>query len=68
MEQELEQIRKDGVTFLNTVSDDNQLETFRVDYLGRNGRISSIMKQLGSVGKEDRPRFGQLANSIKKRA
>ena len=66
MEQELEQIRGEAATTLQSISEANQLESFRVDYLGRNGRISAVMKQLGSVPKEDRPRLGQLANAIKK--
>ncbi len=66
MEQELEQIRGEATTALESISDENQLESFRVDYLGRNGQISTIMKKLGAVAKEDRPRLGQLANTIKK--
>ena len=66
MEQELEQLRDEALASLETVSDDAQLESFRVNYLGRNGQISAIMKQLGTVSKEDRPRLGQRANSIKK--
>jgi len=66
MEQELEQIRGNGSAALEDISDENQLESFRVDYLGRNGQISTVMKKLGSVAKDDRPRLGQLANTIKK--
>ncbi len=66
MEQELEQIRGEATAALESISDENQLESFRVDYLGRNGQISTIMKKLGTVAKEDRPRLGQLANTIKK--
>ena len=66
MEQELAQIRETGAETLERVSDEHELESFRIDYLGRNGQLNSIMKQLGTVAKEDRPRLGQLANSIKK--
>ncbi len=66
MEHELEQIRGEAVAALEGISDEKHLESFRVDYLGRNGQISAVMKKLGSVAKEDRPRLGQLANTIKK--
>lgn len=66
MDQELEKIRETGVESLRQASDEEQLESFRVAFLGRNGQISSVMKQLGAVAKEDRPRLGQLANAIKK--
>jgi len=65
MEQELEQIRQEATSALEKVLDEQQLESFRVDYLGRNGQLSGIMKKLGNVAKEDRPRLGQLANTIK---
>jgi len=41
------------------------LEDFRIRFLGRKGKFSIIMRQLGTVSAEDRPRMGQLANSIK---
>ncbi len=66
MEQELEQIRGEATAAIKSVSDEKQLEGFRVDYLGRNGQISTIMKRLGAVSKEDRPRLGLRANTIKK--
>ncbi len=65
MEQELEQIRGIAAAALENISDKEQLESFRVDYLGRNGQISAIMKKLGAVAREERPRLGQLANAIK---
>ena len=66
MEQELEQIRGKAAAALDNISDEEELEAFRVDYLGRNGQISAIMKKLGAVAKEERPRLGQFANTIKK--
>jgi len=65
MEQELEKIRSDALTELQEISGTDQLESFRISYLGRNGKISAVMKLLGSVTKEDRPRLGQRANTIK---
>jgi len=65
MEQELEKLRSDGAAELEQVSDSRQLEEFRIKYLGRNGWLSGLMKQLGSVAKEDRPRLGKLANTVR---
>ena len=66
MEQELEKLRTDASTDLDAVADTDQLEAFRIKYLGRNGLIGSLMSQLGSVAKEDKPRLGKLANTTKK--
>ncbi len=66
MEQELEKLRSEAAAALEAVTDREQLETFRIKYLGRNGLISGLMRQLGSVPAEDRPRLGHLANTAKK--
>ena len=66
MENELERLKAEAEEALRAVSGKDSLEEFRVKYLGRKGLLSSVMKQLGSVSKEDRPRLGQLANTIKK--
>ncbi len=66
MENSLQQLKAEAEEALCRISDKAGLEAFRVKYLGRKGLLSSTMKQLGSVAKEDRPRLGQLANTIKK--
>ncbi len=65
MEQELQDLENQAKEQLDQLIDGNQLEEFRVRFLGRKGGFSTIMRQLGTVAKEDRPRLGQLANSIK---
>ncbi len=66
MEQELNTIQTLAKNELAAVSDSAQLEDFRVKFLGRKGKFSSIMKGLATVPKGDKPRLGQLANSVKK--
>ena len=66
MEQELNTLQTLAKEELTTVSNSDQLEDFRIKFLGRKGEFSSIMKGLGKVPKEDKPRLGQLANSVKK--
>ncbi len=66
MEQELNTLQALAKDELNAVSDSVQLENFRIKFLGRKGEFSSIMKGLAKVPKADKPRLGQLANSVKK--
>ncbi|MEE4312976.1 MAG: phenylalanine--tRNA ligase subunit alpha [Desulfofustis sp.] len=66
MEQELEHLRSEATAALEAVTDREQLEAFRIKYLGRNGLISGLMRRLGNAPAEDRPRLGQLANTAKK--
>lgn len=51
---------------LAQATDSASLEAFRITYLGRKGgRLTAILRQLGSAAPEERPRIGQLANEIK---
>lgn len=65
MEQELQSLAEKAKTSLQEITEVSQLEEFRIEYLGRKGGFTTIMRQLGTVPKEDRPRLGQLANSLK---
>ena len=66
MENELQSLKAEAEEALQGIGDKAALEEFRVKFLGRKGLLSSTMKQLGKVAKEERPRLGQLANTIKK--
>ena len=66
MEQELLSLETEAKKQLDQLSDFEQLEEFRIRFLGRKGRFGATMRQLGKVSPEDRPRFGQLANTVKK--
>ena len=43
----------------------NNLEKIRVKYLGKKGQITSQLKKLGSMKKDQKPSFGQEINKIK---
>ncbi len=66
MEHELNTLQSQARELLAAVENSKQLEEFRIQFLGRKGRCSTIMKALGKVPKEDKPRLGQMANSVKK--
>lgn len=66
MESELQRLKAEAEEALHAIADKAQLEEFRVKFLGRKGLLSSVMRKLGQVSKEERPRLGQLANTIKK--
>jgi phenylalanyl-tRNA synthetase alpha chain len=49
----------------SSAQDANSLEEIRVKYLGRQGALPEMMKQLGDVPAPDRGRMGKLANEAK---
>lgn len=65
MENELEKLKSEAEKHLTSISDTVTAEEFRVRFLGRKGQFSTIMRSLGDVSVEERPRLGQLANTIK---
>ena len=46
-------------------SDEAQIEEIRVKYLGKKGELTAILKQMGSLSPEERPKMGQLVNEAK---
>lgn len=66
MEDELLRLKSEASASLDAAANDKALEAFRIKYLGRKGLFTSVMCNLGKIAAEDRPRFGQLANTIKK--
>jgi phenylalanyl-tRNA synthetase alpha chain len=65
MEEELHRLKTEALTRLGQISVPAELEEFRVRYLGRKGLFAGLMKQLGQADPAERPRLGQLANSVK---
>ncbi len=65
MEQELERLEVEAKECLASIASSAELEEFRIRYLGRKGLFTAVMRSLGDVAKEDRPRLGQLANTKK---
>jgi phenylalanyl-tRNA synthetase alpha chain len=65
MEEALLHLKNEAEEDLASLNSSQGLESFRVKYLGRKSEFSSLMRQLGEVAPEDRPRLGQLANAVK---
>ncbi len=61
----LESLVADGKKAVEQAKDLQALEQVKVEYLGKKGLITSQMKQLGSLPKEERPAFGQKINIAK---
>jgi phenylalanyl-tRNA synthetase alpha chain len=59
------QIKDQALTELQAVADLDQLEAFRIQYLGRKGQILSMLSQIGKLPPQEKREGGQLANQIK---
>jgi phenylalanyl-tRNA synthetase alpha chain len=58
-------IGQDTLRAIEAATDLPTLEGFRVSVLGKKGSLSEVLKGLGSVGPEERPKIGAAANEVK---
>ena len=65
MQQKLEEIRVAAKAALSAAEDAKAVDELRVRYLGKKGEITAILKQMGSLSAEERPKMGQLANEVR---
>ncbi|MBQ9980560.1 MAG: phenylalanine--tRNA ligase subunit alpha [Oscillospiraceae bacterium] len=65
MKQQLEAIRADALAAFNAVDSAAALDALRVQYLGKKGELTAVLKQMGKLSAEERPVIGQLANDIR---
>ncbi len=65
MKQELEAIRLKAEQDLNAAESQQALEALRVQYLGKKGEVTAILKKMGGLSPEERPVIGQLANEVR---
>ena len=65
MKEQLEAIRSAAKQALADCADSKLLENLRVQYLGKKGELTAILKQMGKLSAEERPAMGQLANQVR---
>lgn len=61
----LKQILADALSAVAASESESALDDVRVHYLGKKGALTALLKQLGNVSAEDRPKFGQIVNEAK---
>lgn len=66
MQQQLQTIIAQAKNAVEAVSELPNLDEIRVQYLGKKGELTAMMKMLGKLSAEERPQAGQLINDAKK--
>lgn len=61
----LQALQADCLKVLPSLKSLQEIQNFKVSFLGRKGELKSILNQLGALNNEDRPIVGQAANKIK---
>lgn len=65
MKEKIEKIRADVENILTNAADLEALENIRIKYLGKKGELTSVLKGMGKLSKEERPVIGALANEVR---
>jgi phenylalanyl-tRNA synthetase alpha chain len=63
--EQIEPLKQAALAELRAAVDPGALEQARVTYLGSNGKFTALMKQLGSLPKEEKPGAGKAINNAK---
>ena len=64
--QDLISLQQDAFVAIEQAQDIATLEAIRVDYLGKKGRITDILKNLVHLSAQEKPKVGQLVNQAKR--
>ncbi len=65
MREQIEQIKKSFHEKLVALKTSEELEKLRVEYLGKKGEFTKILRSMGSLTPEERPQMGKLVNEAK---
>ncbi len=61
---DLESLRAEAVEAARTAASSEELAEREIDYLGKKGRLTTVLRGIGSLPAEDRPRVGSVANDV----
>lgn len=70
MKEKLEQIKAEALKQIETVSRQSspaldKLNEIRVNYLGKKGELTALLKGMKDVAPEERPKVGQMVNEVR---
>ena len=63
--QKLDSIKDNALAAFKAAPSSKDLYDLKVQYLGKNGSLTEIMKEMASLSKEEKPLFGKKVNEVK---
>ena len=64
MEQDLLKLKNDASSMIIAAEDEEELTAIKLDFLGKNGKLTLLLKEIKNVPEERRAEVGKLANEI----
>ncbi len=65
MKEQLANIRAQALAAFEAAQSAAELDSLRVQYLGKKGELTAVLKMMGKLSAEERPAMGQLANEVR---
>ena len=65
MKEQLAKIRAEALSAMENAQSAAELDGLRVQYLGKKGELTAVLKQMGKLSAEERPVVGALANEVR---
>ncbi len=65
MKEKLEALREKALGELSTLETPKELEEFRVRLLGKKGEVTELLRGMGALPADERPKMGQLINQLR---
>ena len=65
MEELLKSLKAQAAELIQKATDLQALQDARVKYLGKKGEVTALLKGLGKLSAEERPRMGALVNTVR---
>lgn len=65
MEAQLQQLKETALAAIQAAGDLQALQDVRVAYLGKKGEVTALLKGLGKLSPEERPKMGALVNTVR---
>ena len=65
MKEQIARIRSEARAAFEQSQSAAELDSLRVQYLGKKGELTAVLKMMGKLSAEERPAMGQLANEVR---
>ena len=65
MKDQLLEIKKEALQHIEVSESLKELDQLRVQYLGKKGKMTTVLREMGKLPKEERPIIGALANDVR---
>ena len=65
MQEQISQIKEKALEAIQNAKDAKELDEVRVQYLGKKGELTLILRSMGGLSPEERPVVGSLVNQVR---